>query len=505
MDAAAVTAPEHLDAGTDGVAAVHIAGSAVWCTARTRRGGQHRVSQTPMDVDPLRYVDDDVVSIGGSEIPTRDAFRGVIRQALSDNGLIERPSLLVLTHPSHWGEVRRGVVYAAARPLAAEVVVVDSAVVAAECADAAGRDTSSVIVVDGCSHRATATAVTGAARQPGPCRLIDGVVSDPESIPLAAQRAVEEIVASARPTLAVLHDSSELLTRRHVGLISKLPVVEVDGADLVTTLLDTEPRTEAEPRTATELRSAPVFDTRMPVATRAPAWLEARTVPKTRKERALDTLASARIGLTAVAAVGVVALAASIWWLGSGTDDTVPAAASSSRADPTFGEGAAGTNADPPATVTAAPSTEPVVPEPNPSLLTLGRVTVTVPDGWHTEPGSERVELLPDVGSGMRILVVSREMGDGFERDDVFTSLQKQMFGTDRGGRFDDLRTDVSVAGRPGLTYVESPTDGSTVAWSVAVSPRLQVSLGCQSMRERRDEMNAVCSTVLDSLAVADA
>ncbi|GGG14216.1 hypothetical protein GCM10007304_30370 [Rhodococcoides trifolii] len=496
-----MTAPEHIDAGADGVAAVHIAGTAVWCTARTRRGGQHRVSRTPVEVDPLRYVDDDVMLIDGIEITTPEAVRNVIRQALSDNGLVERPSLLILTHPPHWGEIRRGVLYSAARPLAAEVAVVDSAVVATECAASVGRDTSSVVVVDGCSRRATATAVTGHARR-GACRLIDGVASDPETIPSALRVAVQEVVDSSHPTLAVLHDGSDAVSREQVGLLSKLPVVEVGGSDLVSALLDTEPQTET-PRAPTRL------DTRPPVITRAPAWLEARTLPKTRGQRAREALASARVGLVTAGAVVLVASVAAAWWVGGRPDSVAPAASRLPHAAVTTTRitetaDVLATTAAPPSAA-PTPSALPTTGDVAPALLTLGRVTVAVPEGWHTEPGPERVNLLPDNGSGIRVLVVTRELGDGLGSNDVIATLQRQFAGTDNGGRFDELRTDVSVAGRPGLTYVESPTDGSTVAWSVVVSPRLQVSLGCQSTDERRDEMNTVCTSVLGSLAVADA
>ena len=156
------------------------------------------------------------------------------------------------------------------------------------------------------------------------------------------------------------------------------------------------------------------------------------------------------------------------------------------------------TTTEPTTTATAATTTSTA---PAGTDFSVAGTHLTVPVGWHVEPGTERVEIRPDTPAGMRLVLVVRELGAGVGLADVQAALSAGVDAApDRLGGL-DRRSD--IADRPALVYTEKASDGSTVAWTVIVSPGEQTSLGCQSAESANPVMAEVCTAVLASLVVA--
>lgn len=164
----------------------------------------------------------------------------------------------------------------------------------------------------------------------------------------------------------------------------------------------------------------------------------------------------------------------------------------------------------PVATPTTAPTTSRQVAAP-PSPVdaepeVFGRVRFQVPDGWRltTPPdanGRARVELSPEDGARMRIIVAQTQVAFGAGYEQVAANLEAQI-GQRPEGVLTDLKRDVVFGGRSGLAYRERPGDGSTVMWHVLLEYGIQLSIGCQYVGDSWPTLSATCDRFGGSVRV---
>ncbi|GAA4483604.1 hypothetical protein GCM10023094_35430 [Rhodococcus olei] len=146
-----------------------------------------------------------------------------------------------------------------------------------------------------------------------------------------------------------------------------------------------------------------------------------------------------------------------------------------------------------------------VAPDAAPAAARVasGRADVALPPGWHERTpsaGPDRVELVRDDGRPARILLVHKELNPGADLDGVGTTLAARI--ADHADTFGSLER-VEVDTRPGLAYVERPDPDSQVRWLVVVGDGLQVSIGCQALAGRMDDVEPACGDIVRSLNVA--
>ncbi|HEY5854477.1 MAG TPA: type VII secretion-associated protein [Aldersonia sp.] len=144
-----------------------------------------------------------------------------------------------------------------------------------------------------------------------------------------------------------------------------------------------------------------------------------------------------------------------------------------------------------------------------PEVFVHDRISFELPAQWRVRAGfpdhSGRIELIPDGGTGTRIVLISNPLDDGVGYGEVADALADRIAARGVDGPFSGLTADVVFAGRPGLTYHEVPEPGSVVDWHVTVDRSLQVSIGCQRRADAEpDALSSACEQVVGSLSVTD-
>ncbi|WP_227984257.1 type VII secretion-associated protein [Nocardia spumae] len=148
---------------------------------------------------------------------------------------------------------------------------------------------------------------------------------------------------------------------------------------------------------------------------------------------------------------------------------------------------------------TRAAASSPVA-RPAPPAEMFGRVQAQVPAGWHiTNRTDARVDLSPDDGVRARISLVQKPLAAGSGIDGVAATLETQI-GKRPPGTVGPLQRDVIFGGRPGLSYEEYPSDGTTVRWQVLVDSGLQISVGCQYPTGNWPPLAPVCEKFVGDL-----
>ncbi|GAB2689286.1 type VII secretion-associated protein [Nocardia thraciensis] len=155
-------------------------------------------------------------------------------------------------------------------------------------------------------------------------------------------------------------------------------------------------------------------------------------------------------------------------------------------------------------TTAAPPTTRQASAEPTarPTPQTFGRVQTPIPGGWHIATQTDnRVDLSPDSGARQRITLTQKDLAPGSSVDEVARALQAQIQRRP-AGTVTDLRRDTAFGGRPGLSYEEFPSDGTTVRWQVIVDSGLQVSIGCQYPSDAWQPMAAPCEQLVRDMRI---
>lgn len=453
------------------VAAVHLTETTVWACHGDRtvdcpagvlaNGGSLVAGVTGPDVGehdtyepcPIRFVDDPVLLLGDTGFRVSEVLTAVLARALGPVGTSMPVDLLVLTCPTGWGSTRRRTLAAAGRALARDVRVLSVVEVVEAVVGTDGCGTVVEVGVLGSVATSTARAGTVTFDELGARDLAERGTAATE---LAA--AVHGVRPDAPSWIAVTGDipsgSGPLTTALQAAWDTPPRVLVVRGGALV----------QAAEQWGRSLlgESAPGEDESPRASGRRP--------------RVLSVVGAV---VAAAAVAGVTA------WGFDRADTPVP----------------------PPA------ADVPVVPRPStsaaPSAVVearagVGRASVTVPSGWHQRvPASrpDRVEMVRDDGHPARILLVRKELVEGTGLDAVAATLAAGI--ADRPDTFGSLSR-VDVDARQALSYRETPDADSEVRWLVFVGADLQISIGCQGIRERIGDLEPDCERVVRSLDVTE-
>lgn len=148
-------------------------------------------------------------------------------------------------------------------------------------------------------------------------------------------------------------------------------------------------------------------------------------------------------------------------------------------------------------------------PDARPTAETaqIGRVSLTVPDGWRrtSDPpdatGAIGFTSIASPDDDRRVLLVQNAVRADSTLDSVATSLRNRL-GQRGADAVAEFSADTTFAGRRVISYRETPGSGSPIRWYVVVSSALQVSVGCQpgSLGQSIDD---ACAAAVGSVAIA--
>lgn len=118
------------------------------------------------------------------------------------------------------------------------------------------------------------------------------------------------------------------------------------------------------------------------------------------------------------------------------------------------------------------------------TLLTEGRVTMTIPAGWQVRritdgAGSPRIQAHPPTGQAAAILLTQSVAGPDLIRT---ADVLEAALALQPPGVFTALRTDDHQGGRAVLSYTEKRADRE-IAWAVFLDGRVRIAIGCEQRR----------------------
>ncbi|MQY19592.1 type VII secretion-associated protein [Nocardia macrotermitis] len=136
------------------------------------------------------------------------------------------------------------------------------------------------------------------------------------------------------------------------------------------------------------------------------------------------------------------------------------------------------------------------------TVQTLGRIQFLVPPGWKiASQTADRVNLSPNDGTRQRIMLVQKSLNSGADLDAVATDLDTQIKRRP-SGQVSTLRRNVVFGDHTGLSYEESPGDGTTVRWQILVDSGVEASIGCQYPEGKWDPLSAPCEQLVRDLHI---
>lgn len=135
------------------------------------------------------------------------------------------------------------------------------------------------------------------------------------------------------------------------------------------------------------------------------------------------------------------------------------------------------------------------------STVVEGRMSVRIPANWdvqrvHGGPGSRRLQASSPTDSTIALHLTSAYAPETTLADTAHV-LGRAM-ARESPGVFADLRGEVTVAGRPAVTYRES-RPGRIITWVVVVVGVTRISIGCQSPPGRESDVRSACEEAVRS------
>lgn len=455
--------------------ALHLTDSRVW----VRYGREEWDGPVAMDdaaqvqMAPAWFVDSGYCATPGRAVPIAESLGRILRDAIGEVGCRPPAELVVATYPTNWGTARLNVLATAVRSFANEAEFVPIAVAAARAAAVRAKcATDANIVVLEIGAMTTVASCVGQASGEGrvvACELITDIgLADYSERRDELVEVVDTVIGSRRvDALVIVGDlvatdiealSAALSRRSSVEFLAARDLVRHVGRPIV-----------SEPQIA---RPEPV---------RNVDWLAAAPADRAasrgspRSARRVRTLAAAAL-------VAVVAVGAGV-------------AFASSREDRHLD------TAEPAAT----PTTDTDVGE-----LTLGRIRVTIPDGWRItssepqQPGQlPRLELVPISGPERRITVTQYVIRSDLDLEGIANVLRRKVDESPNGANYEGIEADVVFAGRHGVTFRENPDGRSQVRWHVMVDRDTQVGVGCQGLFGEWDALSGDCEQVVSSVVIS--
>ncbi|MFI6428646.1 type VII secretion-associated protein [Rhodococcus oryzae] len=461
MASAAVTA--------DGVLAIHLTESTVWgCHAGVQfdcpaavyadsfglRFGDRAFAAGIADPEsfepyPIRYVDDEYLSLGDRVFPMDEVLAGVLGHLVAGLGVRTAPDLVVLTHPAHWGRGRRRALVRAGRGIGKGVLLISVPEALARWSPEPMPTGSAVLEV---GFLETTASVPGVDSHDCVHRAELGSSDLRDNPDVAGEfaAAMRELCPERPPRILV---AGELPGTTGLSIVDAIEA----GWDLPVVA-------RVVPGSAV---AAGALARGLDVVAQAPAAPET-IAPVVRRSRWATV---GRWGPLVAAGVLVVAAITAVVVVAGGGDPRA--------------------SAEPDTEVQAQSSAR------------AGRVSVTVPLGWRERADrgdAARVELVPEKGAAARILVVAQELTPGADLEAVAHTLRRRA--EMRPETFTALERG-AVDGRPGLLYRERPDPDTEVRWSVLVEDGLQVSIGCQISPDRWRDLADPCEQAVRSTVIA--
>jgi type VII secretion-associated protein (TIGR03931 family) len=434
--------------------------SAVPALARAPDGTMGRPGVGVAEPSIPRFLDGDRLALGGVAVPVDAALRALVRDLLDAAGWPPPHAKLTVACPLHWGPPRRAAVRAALAELATEVDVVPAAsrpavARAARRGSVSGRSrclvvecaplstTAGYVVYDGNGSR-----VEGCEHEPT-LALSDPVVPGPEPMAELLARAARDRQVDA---VIVLGDPPqrevEIVARAvRAALSATVEIRPVSGGHIVRADGAALDRHASRPDPVTSDDSTALGSNNA----------TPQCFPR-----------SARRALPVLGAVLLVLAAAVLTWLRYGRSD--------------------------------APR-----PEAD-QVITIGRVTVSVPAGWRIRPAiagesPDVLRLVPRSGPRRRIEVSQTTSRGNPTIDDVAADLQAQIALRARPDKYSPAQEEV-VAGRQVITYQEVEEGNSEVKHHVIVMHGAQVSVDCQYLTGEWDAIAGACEHTVGSAEV---
>lgn len=427
-------------------------------------------------VSAVQFLMSDHVALPPRMPSSAEALSAVVAAILDSLGVTAPCDRLVCVHPTAWGSRALEILGTVAHRFAREVTFEPCAIRASEIDDVTRRSRRTAILEFGLLSTAAATVVYDATGT-----HIEAVEAEPN---LAA---VELTTDEGRATLTDL--LGRMIADRPADVVQVFGTTDPEISRIVGEVAESVAGSSVtvSPLTGTDVVRRPQQPT--PYTPSIPPaqsdWMQplreraAATHPVDR--RPMYIAAAAGIALLAAATIGGFALV-------GGADDPP-----SANAVPTSA---------PVATVAPTTSSPPISPKR--TTETAGRVTLHIPAGWRRAASSlppTRIDLSPDSGARQRITIAQQSVAVGAGYDDIAADLTAQTRNKPQG-TVSEIRRDVVFAGRPGLAYEEHPADGSEVRWHVLVERGVQVSVGCQFMAGRWDEVATVCEQAVGAIRV---
>ncbi len=137
-----------------------------------------------------------------------------------------------------------------------------------------------------------------------------------------------------------------------------------------------------------------------------------------------------------------------------------------------------------------------------PATQTFGRIQAQIPAGWHIASHvGDRVDISPNDGARQRITLTQKVLNPGAGLDDVADTLAAQIERRP-ANQVGGLRRNAVFGDRTGLSYQESPGDGTTVHWQILVDSGVQASIGCQYVEGNWQPIATPCEQFVRTLRV---
>ena len=445
-------------------------------------------------VNPLDFIDDNYMEIGGRIAPTDLELVHLIQHAVQGCGLAD-VDVLYLSYPTECGNTRKGRLLDAARRVAYDVVLVPTAIAIARATRGSWRARCIVVEIRG------GDAVVSCVRD------FDGDVTilstQRRSLPELPQVFGEFEELTVRDSVVVVgrhsHSIASSLERGSRSIHGYASVRVLDESRIVRAIVD--PRVRLESVTAENSAGRAVDNSAFGDRWVPPSTLVAQTDSSDRPRRWWPALA------VLVVVVGLFGIGVAVA-TGRGVEGTAV------QARPADGQSAdvESVTVLPTTLPTTLGSTQPSAPVPSTTSAAAtttiplggGNVIVEVPAGWAPDPNRStagRMDLIPPSGNDRKIVIVEKELRAGVEFDAVEVDLREQLAAIEDPLRFGNPESAVATDGRKVLSYSEFPDGYSEVRWQVFVERGTQVSIGCQYIVGEWDALEPECIQIVESLS----
>ncbi|MFI8976115.1 type VII secretion-associated protein [Nocardia asteroides] len=477
---------------------VVVGSSRLWLRAPTRHGDAAfavvqcsdgslvaaDVVDEPGAVPITEFLDSSRIGLQSRPPAIGEAIEIVMRSLFDSAGIGQKHDSLTVVCPTYWGASHHTALRSGLHRLADEITTVTVAERVAELRQ--GRAAIELIVV--AEVGPLSITLSAVERVHAQVRIVatefeptlgaqDAVTADVCS---AIGEMLDRVLGSRRPTSLVFAGDLAVSPPLEAALIDSIPETWGSSSHLgekLSLVRLLSPKTAASPAVSAS------------AAIDSADWVgslrERAAVMHSRQfdPRSITVMAATAVTLIAVGIVCILMIAQAMRGSDGGDLSAVAEGADTSL------------TAMHPASSTAPTSSAPPLREQ------IGRIAVTIPPRWRVQgKDGGRLVLGPDGGAASRITVIYNTTSPGFGYGELVADLAARIDSAPPG-RFGGFERDLTVSGRPGATYRESPGDGSEVLWQVLFYDDVQVSVGCQTGVREGGGIDAECDSVVRSVS----